>query len=137
MHWTLVVLIALSFACLAGNAVRLWTVGTFRETGFAVCLAWLFQQFIWADTGADSRIVFALCDAAIIWLCARERHWTAWGIIALMPVCWAAQFPWGPEVTLWWINWTAVAIQMALGLPWPKLQPIIPAASHGRLRGAA
>jgi len=139
MHWTLVVLIALSFACLAGNAVRLWTAGGLREVGFAVCLAWLLQQYIWTQ-GPESLLFFAVCDAVIIWLCVRERHWTAWGIAALMPVCWAAalpQFLWGPETVLWWINWAAVAMQMLLGQPWVVPQNIIHSVSHGpRAKGA-
>lgn len=137
MHWTLSALFCVAAACLFGNAIQQAKVGSVRPVGIAVCMGWVAQQAIWYSTGSDSLAVFLLCDGIILWLAWRDRHWTALAIIGLMAVCWACYFDWGPERSKWWINWTAVVLQMVLGLPWPALQRIGFSISHGTRRGEA
>lgn len=137
-HWTLLALYALCFACIAGNAWQARRVGTVRTVGLVVCGAWAAQQIYWWHYQSDSIVFFAICDAAIIGTVWRGgREWTAKAIVALLPIGWACtglQALHGPSPGPWWVSWAVVALQMVLGLPWPKLQRITPEVSHGSLR---
>lgn len=137
MHWTFALLASLATLCLAANAWRLIDVGNVRPVGLAVCGGWILQQTAWLETGQDSLAIFLLCDGIILWLAARERHWTSLLIAALMVVCWACyglNLLWGPERNVWIANYTAVLLQFVLGLPWPAIQRTGHTVSHGPLR---
>jgi hypothetical protein len=147
MHWTLLVLITLSAACLIGNAVQLVIAGSVRLIGLLICGGWVVQQLYWARTGTDSILLFIVCDCIIIaWYL--EEHWlrrrtfdTRERLIALtIPPTTAlviyAQVRGAPTTTSWWINWWLVAAQMVLGMPTPARQPASGSVSHGTLRRA-
>lgn len=138
MHWTLLTLYALCAACIAGNTWQAWRVGSVRTIGLIVCGAWAAQQAWWWRGSGDSWWLFLAGDAAILWAVWRGgREWSARAIAALLPIGWACtglQAINGPAAGAWWTGWAAVAAQMALGLPWPKLQRIGHNISHGSLR---
>lgn len=139
LHWTLLALYALCFACIAGNALRWWIVGNVRWLGLALCAAWAAQQLYWWHRGTDSLAMFAVCDAIIIVLSLTERHWTAKAVRWLIVTGWAftaLQWAHGPYPAAWWGSWATVAGAMVLAMPWPGFQRATGSYSHGARKGA-
>ncbi len=137
MHWTLALTLALCAISITANAARYSITGQVRASGLAVCLGWALQQGYWTATGADSLGLFLLCDGIILLIVLQQHHWSDRAIAALMAVCWACYGLTdllGPGKQIWWTNWSAVAAQMVLGLPWPAFEPTRGMVTHGPLR---
>lgn len=141
MHWTLQTLIGLCLACALLNAVQLVMVRSVRTIGVLICFAWVIQQSYWLKYHSDSLALFILCDVAIIgWFLSRRRAFDLREriIAAIVPVTTAigggGHLAGGLSENWWWFNWSLVAVQMVLGLPWPQLQRSLGSFSHGRLR---
>lgn len=143
MHWTLSALLALCAATLVANALVWRRTGQVRRVGIALALGWAVQQAWWWRAGADSLLLFALCDGAIVALLWRARagwHFTDAAIFLLLVTQWAvhaATASIGQTAALWWAGWSAVAAQLVLALPWPVRQRIFHTVSHGPLRAGS
>lgn len=134
MHWTLQAMIGLCLICAAGNFARFAMVRSVRITGALVCGGWLLQQAWWARFESDSLAIMLACDVLILrYIANMDRSKTGLAIACLMPVCWACYLSPGTGLW-WWINWSAVAAQMALAMPWPSRQRASLSYSHGSLK---
>lgn len=141
MHWTLALLIFLCGLCAGLNIVQLATTRSIRTVGVLVCAAWMIQQGYWLRTGADSIVLFAVCDAAVIaWFLSRRRAFDLRErlIAATIPLTTAlGAYAWlrgGHTPASWWANISLVAGQMVLGLPMPGRQKASGSVSHGSMR---
>lgn len=138
MHWTLQLLIILCCACVLLNAAQFAVSRSVRISGMLVCAMWMVQELVWFWWG-DSLILFIACDI-ILWAYFRKAGLACWrdGIIdaLIWPTlaCGIVAKLDGMSTTIWWLNWSMVCAQMALGLPWIVQQMGRDHYSHGSIK---
>lgn len=144
MHWTTFLLATLCAACVFLNAAQFKITRSVRTPGIILCASWLIQQaYHYSHDYQDSLILFAACDIALLAYFRKfgRSGWRDEIIEALVIPTFAcgvlAKLEGGMTVNIWWLNWSMVAVQMALGLPWGALQMGRERYSHGSIKQAA
>lgn len=129
MHWTLVMMLALTIS-LASVSVMAWAMtGFVRLAPILLVGAWWIQQSWYWVTGDPLPLgLFVACDlivftslAIAIWRGrVVDRLAMSNAMIMLMyPPMWIAYFSWTNKTLLWWALLCGTVIQMLLSAPWP------------------
>ena len=126
MHWTLVTTCYLvAWAIAAGP----WRIGS-----IALVASWLVGQAWFCATGDALPIrVYLILDPLVIAAVLHWRgSWLDWVILAIFPLEWVA-YDQPDVVRQWWTLWGLSSVQLLAAGPWPQIQRILSAVSHGPL----